>query len=299
MEFVEVRGKTVEVAVAGALAELGLQSEDQAEIEILSEGKKGFLGVGGEDAVVRVRPKSAPKKKRRRRRGKGGGSKSGDESGGQERTKAGSSSGRSSGGSGGNGSSGNGPSGGGGRGKQPAAGGNERAGASASPKPESKEDLAGQAEAVESFLTGLVTAFGIEGSVSVDVQKDIISAAVDGDQTEALVGTKGAVMSAVQEVTRTVVQRRFHQPARVRLDIAGYNERRREALAIYAERLASQVLEDGGEIMLEPMNPADRKVVHDAIAAIDGVESYSEGEDPRRSVVIARSETGGGSDEEE
>lgn len=290
MEFVEVRGRTVEVAVAGALAELGLESEEQAEIEIITEGKKGFLGVGGEDAVVRVRPKPAPKKKRRRRRGKGGGSKTGDQSSDQDRSEArpGSSGGRP----GGSSSSG-------GRGKQQSSGGNGRGSASDAKEPEAKEDVAGQAEAVDSFLKGLVTAFGIEGNVSVDVQKDIITAAVDGDQTEALVGAKGVVMSAVQEVTRTVVQRRFHQPARVRLDIAGYNERRREALSIYAERLASQVLEDGGEIMLEPMNPADRKVVHDAIAAIDGVESYSEGEDPRRSVVISRSDTGGRRDEEE
>ncbi len=297
MEFVEVRGRTVEVAVAGALAELGLESEEQAEIEIITEGKKGFLGVGGEDAVVRVRPKPAPKKKRRRRRGKGGGSKTGDQSSDQDRSEAkvGSSGGRPGG---------NGSAGGGGRGTQQSSGGNGRGNHSdarepEAKEPEAKEDVAGQAEAVDSFLNGLVTAFGIEGNVSVDVQKDIISATVDGDQTEALVGTKGVVMSAVQEVTRTVVQRRFHQPARVRLDIAGYNERRREALAIYAERLASQVLEDGGEIMLEPMNPADRKVVHDAIAAIDGVESYSEGEDPRRSVVISRTETAGRRDEEE
>ena len=177
MEFVEVRGRTVEVAVAGALAELGLESEEQAEIEIITEGKKGFLGVGGEDAVVRVRPKPAPKKKRRRRRGKGGGSKTGDQSSDQDRSEArpGSSGGRP----GGSSSSG-------GRGKQQSSGGNGRGSASDAKEPEAKEDVAGQAEAVDSFLKGLVTAFGIEGNVSVDVQKDIITAAVDGDQTEAL-----------------------------------------------------------------------------------------------------------------
>jgi spoIIIJ-associated protein len=78
--------------------------------------------------------------------------------------------------------------------------------------------------------------------------------------------------------------------AKIRLDIAGYNERRREALRIYAGRLASKVLEDGGEVMLEPMNSAERKVVHDAIGEIDGVRSYSEGEEPRRSVVVAKEE---------
>lgn len=94
-------------------------------------------------------------------------------------------------------------------------------------------------------------------------------------------------MQSVLELTRTVVQRKTYGAPRMRIDIAGYAERRREALTIYAGRLAEQVKEEGGEVMLEPMNPADRKVVHDAIAAIEGVRSFSEGEDPNRSVVVA------------
>jgi spoIIIJ-associated protein len=73
----------------------------------------------------------------------------------------------------------------------------------------------------------------------------------------------------------------------MRIDINGYAERRREALKIYTQRLADQVIADENEVMLEPMNAADRKVVHDAVADIDGIRSYSEGEDPRRAVVIA------------
>jgi len=94
-------------------------------------------------------------------------------------------------------------------------------------------------------------------------------------------------MQSVGELTRTVVQRKTHRRARLRLDVGGYQERRREALRIYTARLAEQVLDDGGEIMLEPMNPADRKTVHDAVVAIEGVSSFSEGEEPNRSVVIA------------
>jgi spoIIIJ-associated protein len=80
------------------------------------------------------------------------------------------------------------------------------------------------------------------------------------------------------------------------LDVAGYAERRRQALTIYAGDLIRQVLEEGGELMLEPMSAADRKVIHDAVAAHEGVRSYSEGESPRRYVVIAAVES---SDEEE
>ncbi len=76
-------------------------------------------------------------------------------------------------------------------------------------------------------------------------------------------------------------------PPGCRIDIAGYAERRRQALQIYAARLADQVTEEGGEIMLEPMNASDRKVIHDAISEVAGVRSYSEGEPPDRYVVIS------------
>ena len=147
--------------------------------------------------------------------------------------------------------------------------------------------MAEQAEIIRDFLTGLVEAFGLEGEVATRVEGDIIYAEVTGDQTEALVGPKGAILDAVMELCRTMVHRHSQVGARLRLDIAGYAERRREALGIYAARLAEKVLAEGGEIMLEPMNPADRKVVHDAIAAMDGVRSFAEGEEPERSVVIA------------
>jgi spoIIIJ-associated protein len=110
---------------------------------------------------------------------------------------------------------------------------------------------------------------------------------IAGEQTEALIGPKGSVMYSVLELTRTVVQRKTYGAPRMRIDIGGYVERRREALKIYAGKLAAQVIDDEGEVGLEPMNAADRKVVHDAVAEIDQVRSYSEGDEPRRAVVIA------------
>lgn len=158
----------------------------------------------------------------------------------------------------------------------------EEATDTAPPKP----DPADQATVVGEFLEGLLQAFGLEGDVATRVEEGIIFAEVTGEQTEALVGTKGAIMQAVLELTRTVVQRKTFGSARLRLDIAGYGARRREALEIYARRLAEQVRTDGEEVMLEPMNPADRKVVHNAVTEIEGVRTFSEGEEPRRSVVI-------------
>ncbi len=70
------------------------------------------------------------------------------------------------------------------------------------------------------------------------------------------------------------------------MDVAGYRERRREALARFATGIAESVLESGKPTALEPMSAADRKVVHDTVNAIDGVRTTSEGEDPRRRVVV-------------
>lgn len=152
---------------------------------------------------------------------------------------------------------------------------------------EERADIATQAEVAVEFLRGLLGAFGLEGGVAQRVEDDILFLEVTGEQTEALVGPRGSIMEAVLELTRTVIQRKTFGAPRMRLDIAGYVERRREALRIYAGKLADRVLSEGGEVMLEPMNAADRKAIHDAVAAIEGVRSYSEGEDPQRAVVIA------------
>jgi spoIIIJ-associated protein len=157
-------------------------------------------------------------------------------------------------------------------------------------------DLEQQARVAREFLEGLVEAYGLEGTVSAEIDDEVIIADVRGDQTEALVGVRGSVRSAIHELTRTVLQRYSADTARLRLDIAGYAERRREALSIYAEQLIEQLMAEGGEIMLEPMSPADRKVIHDVAAAHDGVNSYSEGEAPRRYVVLSLSDA---SEEEE
>ena len=147
-----------------------------------------------------------------------------------------------------------------------------------------------QAEVVRTFLIGLLEAFGLEGSVEVTTEEEFVLAEVKGEQTEALVGPRGATLEAIHEVTRTLLQRHAREAARFRLDVGGYAERRRQALSIYAGQLIDQVVREGGEIMLEPMSASDRKVIHDTVATREGVRSFSEGEPPRRYVVIARSD---------
>ncbi len=290
VEWVEVRGKDIEVAVAAALEELGLANAEAAEVEVLQEPEKGFLGMGGRDAIVRVKPrKTAGKRRRRGGRGRSNGGGSGSK-GEPKKTP---------------------PAAGAGARKAAQKGQkaqkaqkeqprqqqrpprqprhrNTEAGKQKEQKVEVEVDRGEQAEMVKDFLTGLLDAFGLEGNVECTVEDDIVLANVTGEQTEALVGPKGAILQATLELSRTIVQRKSQAGARIRLDIGGYTERRREALRIYTGRLVEKVTAEGGEVMLEPMNAADRKVVHDAAADLGGVRTFSEGEEPRRSVVIAR-----------
>lgn len=148
-------------------------------------------------------------------------------------------------------------------------------------------DLDAQAAAVQSFLEGLVDAFDLQGDVTVTpVDDDTLEARVDGEDLGLLIGPKGNTLQSVQELARAVLQKDGPGGPRLRLDIGGYRERRREALERFTKGLAEQVLASGTATALEPMGAADRKVVHDTVNDIEGVHTISEGEEPRRRVVI-------------
>jgi spoIIIJ-associated protein len=146
-----------------------------------------------------------------------------------------------------------------------------------------------QGEVAKDFLEGLLREFGLEGTVATRVlDEDTVEVAAMGAELGVLVGPRGSTLAAIQDVTRTVVQRKFPtRTDRILVDVAGYRERRAEALGRFSRQVAAEVLESGSARSLEPMSPADRKVVHDTINEIDGVVTRSEGEDPERYVVIA------------
>lgn len=275
---IEVKAKTVDLAVEAAMVELGIDDRDQLNVEVVTEPVKGFLGIGGQDAVVRVKKRQG--RRRRNNRRKGGqpqGQRPNEDRSSKNRQRSGSKSAKN--------------------------GGQRNSGKGGSSKPPAKDQpkkgkkvsddrpvltVEEQAKIAKEFLEGLVDVYGLEGTVTTTVEDDVIIADISGDQTEALVGIRGSVRSAIHELSRTVLQKHGQDTARFRLDIAGYAERRREALSIYAEQLIKQLNEEGGEIMLEPMSPADRKAIHDVAGEHDGIESYSEGEPPRRFVVLSR-----------
>lgn len=288
MDWVEVAFKDVDGAVAVAMTELDVSSREEVEVTVLQEPKPGFLGVGGKEAIVRVT--KTGKKRRRRSRGRGKGGQNANQNkqqkqqrsnGGQKNSQKGKGSGKQGQGSGQSKNR---------SGKQQqekkVTESQETAAPAADERPE-QAPIEEQAKVAADFVSGLLDAFGLEGSVGTRVEEEILYIDVTGEQTEALIGPKGSVMQSVLELTRTVVQRKTFGAPRMRIDINGYTERRREALRIYTGKLAEGVIADQDEVMLEPMNAAERKVVHDAVAEIDGVRSYSEGEEPRRAVVIA------------
>lgn len=156
-------------------------------------------------------------------------------------------------------------------------------------EPEAQDlDVEAQAEHAARFAGSLVEAMGLTGSASARVDDDTVLVAIEGEGLGLLVGPSGKTLSAIEELVRAVVQHGLSgRSARLRVDVGGYRERRREALAAFARQVAEEVLANNLERALEPMTPPDRKVVHDAVAEIDGVATSSEGEEPRRRVVIS------------
>lgn len=150
-------------------------------------------------------------------------------------------------------------------------------------EPATPEDVASTAE---EFVSGLLKSLELEGEVSSSVEGDTASVEVAGEALGGLIGRRGQTLDALQEITRTAVQRRLKGRVRVLVDVEGYRARRKASLAEYARSIAERAKERGTEIELEPMSAYERKVVHDAVAEIDGATSFSEGVEPNRKVVV-------------
>jgi spoIIIJ-associated protein len=218
-EEVERSAPSVEEAVEAALEELGA-TEQEAEIRVIQEPRTGFLGMGSQEAVVRVRL---------RRRG-----------------------------------------------------------------PDlTEEELEEQADIAADFLEGLLERMGVSASVELNLEAgtmyvDILGGGPEDDEMGLLIGRHGQTLEALQELTRIVVSHRMDQRCWVVVDVEDYKKRQRDRLEARARQIARRVVQSGREQELEPMNPYERKVVHDAVASVPGAESSSRGEEPERRVVIRR-----------
>lgn len=266
MQWVETTGKSVEEATEAALAELGVAEAD-AEVVVVSEAKPGLFGRVRTEARVRarVRPSGPPAKDTRRRSRGSAEKRTGGRSGGRRRSES--------------------------NGNAREDGADKEAPVHNDTDDEVEVPLEQQGEAAVAFVQGVVDNFGFEAQIEAQiVDEDTVRIAVDGENLGSLIGTKGKTLDALQDLTRTAVFRETGaRHGYVVVDVSDYRAKRREALARFTKGVADEVKESGEARSLEPMNPADRKLVHDTVNDIDGVTTSSRGEEPRRYVVITPS----------
>lgn len=327
MEWVNITAKSLPEAIDLALDNLGVD-ESEAEIEILEEPRQGLFGRQRGNARIRARVKpkgTRPKVERgRSRRKTEGGVAAASSAGTGTRSR-----GRGAGGSGGsrpredaraessNGSAeanaeetsvsmvpaaeesagrSRGGRTGGGRGRGEGGGGgsgNGRSGGSdrhSSREPVEEASMEEVSSQLEAFLSGLSEAFGHDGQVTIASDDDEgVLGMVEG-RHGLMVGPKARTLDAIQELARVSVQRSAPSSIRIKVDVGGYREVRREALRAFALEAAAAVRLDGRERLLEPMSSADRKVVHDALSGEPGIETRSAGNEPYRRVVVLLAE---------
>jgi len=150
-----------------------------------------------------------------------------------------------------------------------------------------EERLVAEGEIAGDYLEELLDLLDFDGDIDLDVEGNRAIVSVDGsDDLNKLVGRGGEVLDALQELTRLAVHQKTGVRSRLMLDVASWRLRRREELAALGDKVARRVLDSGEREELRPMTPFERKIVHDAVAAVPGVHSESEGAEPSRRVVV-------------
>jgi spoIIIJ-associated protein len=281
MEWVEFTARTLEEAKDLALDRLGVAADD-AEFEVLAEPKPGLFGrLRGEARVrARVRPAQARQKvDRRERRPRKAAAEPGEapvrpiKAANKDRVHAG---------------------------PKPQAKPRQQPEAAVTdlvipPRTQEQHDVNARqvGDEARKFIDELVAAFAFTGTTELIEDGDDLEIRVHGDNLGLLVGPRGTTLQAVQDLARVASQRRLgDHDTRLRVDIGGYRQRRKEALDRFAVQMADEVKQSGVARVLEPMSSADRKIVHDALSGMDGIATRSEGDDPYRRVVITPANAG-------
>ncbi|GAB2480975.1 Jag family protein [Jatrophihabitans fulvus] len=152
--------------------------------------------------------------------------------------------------------------------------------------PSGSDLLVQEGDIAADYLERLLDIVDYDGDIDLDVENGRAAVAIVGADLRGLVGPRGETLDALQELTRLAVQQQTGVRSRLMLDVGGHRAQRRDELQKLAADTSARVAESGEPARLSPMNPFERKVVHDAVAAIDGVTSESEGEEPNRRVVV-------------
>jgi len=202
MDYLEKTARTIDEAIELALAELNITRE-QAEIEIVDEGSKGFLGIGKKEASVRVKAKKTPQ------------------------------------------------------------------------------------ELAINFLKSLTISMNVLANVEVSKAAKNLNIEISGENMGILIGKRGATLDAIQYLTNLVANKGEGEYVNIILDIENYREKRKKSLEILAKNLARKAKATGKSVSLEPMASNERRIIHFALEGDKAVKTFSQGEDPRRHVVIA------------
>jgi len=292
MEWVETTAKTIEAAREAALDQLGVGA-DEAEFEVIEEPRPGLFGrMRGEARLrARVRPAQVRPKQERRRKGRSDATKAKADNASTKDAASDESSNATSAASGettvtpSKNSSGETPAAS--RSTTKRSKQNEEQKMSNEDRPESTVTPEEVGAAAVAFMDGLTAAFGVDGSSTLNVDELELRVDVTGSELGLLVGPGGRTLNAIQDLARVSAQRRLgDHETRLRIDVAGYRERREAALSAFARDIADQVRTSGTARSLEPMSSSDRKVVHDVLNEEADVSSRSVGEDPDRRIIV-------------
>ena len=276
MEWVEVRGDDVAAAEELALDQLGVARED-AEFEVVTAPENKWLGLKKTEARVRARVKPVgPRSKENNKRGNN--RKKPQNRRKQQQNKQNNSS------------------------KTPknqvkntenrkrnnGKDTNQKKVKAAKMEERELMPLVEQEQAVIEFLDGIIKGFDVEASSSTHLEDERIIGSINGDDIGLMIGPRAGTLLAIQDLARTTVQRHAagRRTNRLSVDVGGYRERRKASLIEFTHRQIETVNNSGEKLVLEPMGSADRKIIHDAVADNDSVTSSSEGDEPRRYVVI-------------
>lgn len=165
----------------------------------------------------------------------------------------------------------------------------ERSPAPAAKATDPEDRLVAEGEIAGDYLEELLDVLDFDGDIDLDVEGDRAIVSIDGgEDLTKLVGRRGEVLDALQELTRLAVHQKTGERSRLMLDVANWRGRRREELSALGDKVARRVAENGEREELAPMTPFERKIVHDAVAAVAGVHSESEGVEPARRVVVLK-----------
>ncbi|WP_062551759.1 RNA-binding cell elongation regulator Jag/EloR [Peptoniphilus phoceensis] len=263
MNYVIKTAKTVDEAVREALTELNITREN-AEIEVLDEGQKGFLGlIGSKDATVKVWPKVDETKSILNEifneyiepeKSQDVVQNTDDELEFE----------------------------------------NEEVSTDEVDMEEAIKTLDEENEeilsAAREFISKILETLELENIVEMELEDNTLNVNVNGDENRLgiLIGKRGVTLDSIQYILNLIVNKKSSRYIRVNLDSSGYRDKRKKTLENLAGKMANKVLKTGRSIKLEPMNSYERKIIHTALQDFEGVLTHSEGKDPFRKVVIQK-----------